>query len=483
MCFSVENVDLIAGDGRFLQNVSRDNHAELFRGLCASYGTLGVLTRVAVRLHKAPKWVHIRYLHLDSPAAALDVMASLCNANANSLAKQQTTSADDVSSPLPLYADAVALSKSSVVVVAAVGVHENGMRDINAKPLPRLRLHHSRSDPWFFWHLTDIARKSHTLTRHAARNCTNAILSHMQTHTRTQTKDGAEASHEECTSLSEYLFRFDRGAFWMSKHGLAPHLGSLACNPDVNAKSGPAVGVRLLFAWLNTTRQMFRMLQKAGDQILARRFVVQDFIMPGQRAAADLIKTTAEAPFAIWPLWLCPIRSTDESTSKLKFGVPQSTAGELCFNVGVYGPPRNSNISTITRNNGSQPFDPVVLNRALESKCSELGGRKMLYAQSFYSDSEFWSLYDKQQYEQLRTQYATHNGSAVFPPITSKVLLGEQRIDKLRGAIYVSPAAPLGANLLWLLTMLLELLLPRFVHERYGIHHTGMAEYRSAASR
>jgi FAD/FMN-containing dehydrogenase len=55
VCFgSVEEVDVITGDGRFLQNVSRTNEADLFHALSASYGTHAILTRVAVRLEPAP---------------------------------------------------------------------------------------------------------------------------------------------------------------------------------------------------------------------------------------------------------------------------------------------------------------------------------------------------------------------------------------------------------------------------------------------
>jgi FAD/FMN-containing dehydrogenase len=45
---------VITGDGRFLQNVSRTNEADLFHALSASYGTHAILTRVAVRLEPAP---------------------------------------------------------------------------------------------------------------------------------------------------------------------------------------------------------------------------------------------------------------------------------------------------------------------------------------------------------------------------------------------------------------------------------------------
>lgn len=50
---TVEEVDLITGDGIFRQGVSRTNEPDLFAGLNTTYGSMGILTRVAVRLVRA----------------------------------------------------------------------------------------------------------------------------------------------------------------------------------------------------------------------------------------------------------------------------------------------------------------------------------------------------------------------------------------------------------------------------------------------
>ena len=61
--------------------------------------------------------------------------------------------------------------------------------------------------------------------------------------------------------------------------------------------------------------------------------------------------------------------------------------------------------------------DHVKANRQLERKVQELGGRKWLYAQTYYSEGQFWDIYDRDAYETLRNEYhATH-----LPSVFDKV--------------------------------------------------------------
>jgi hypothetical protein len=250
--------------------------------------------------------------------------------------------------------------------------------------------------------------------------------------------------------LEDYLFRFDRGAFWMARHGLAIFYGGAAWAqpaPGSGASAGPAWPLRVLYAWLATTRQLYRMLHAVGDETLARVYVVQDFILPSAAAAADFVeRVTSGARVAVWPLWLCPVRMVaPRHAADAGFGFPvqaPAAAGDLWFNVGVYGQP-----------GGGAPFDPVVINRHLERGCAARGGRKMLYAQTFDTPATFWAQFDRAAYARARAAYA--GGDAVFPDVAKKVLLGDARLaasfaeEMLRRDIYVIafsyPVVPKGA--------------------------------------
>lgn len=70
---------------------------------------------------------------------------------------------------------------------------------------------------------------------------------------------------------------------------------------------------------------------------------------------------------------------------------------EFILNFGVWGPGPK----------GRQNF--VDMNRRLEQKVGSFGGKKALYAQAFYTEEEFWQIYNRQDYDSLRAKYhATH---------------------------------------------------------------------------
>lgn len=440
---TVEEVDVITGDGRYLQNVSRTNEADLFYALSASYGTQAILTRIAVRVEHATKFVHVRYIHCDGMNSATVCMEKLSNTR-NS----------------PSFIDGVAMSHTSAVVVIGEPCNEP------PASVPMLSLRTNRSDPWFFWHLTTLSRALPAVSLNMVNNAPIDAASQLS----------ALSSHSELVSLEDYLFRFDRGAFWMARHGLEVFYGRASYSHHEKQSAGPAWILRVKYAWLATTRQLYRMLHKIGDEGLGRTYVVQDYVMPGREEACALSLFTGDSSsdacgpscgkIDIWPLWVCPVRMVaPRHASDAGFGFPvqQTKANNLMFNVGVYGLP-----------NEGKPFDPVLINRALEMKATALGGRKMLYAQSFYSADEFWSLFDRSAFERARKRYG---GGDVFPCISTKLLLGEKRLQSMRGKKPVSFGPVLGPLFAWYGSLWLELLTPRFIHPFLGIHYTGMTYY------
>jgi Delta24-sterol reductase len=492
---TVEECDVITGDGRYLTNVSRTNHADLFWGLGASFGTMGILTRLAIRIEKAPKYVLVKYLHATCAEEAMIMMEAISD---NDRAKGGLAGAPD-------FIDGVALGPRSAIAVIGQGV------EAVPKGVPMVSLRGKRSDPWFFWHLAGIARTSKAIdSKVFAKEIIAANPSNPSSQKDTMILPPSILARTECMSLDDYLFRFDRGAFWMARHGLQVFYGNGAWTPGKNdaptnppsqevvdaataanrkvhtippayaserergASAGPCWPLRVKYSWLATTRQLYRMLHQVGDGVLARTYLVQDLIMPSSKAAAELIEFTTAAPIGIWPLWLCPMRQIeDRHPSNAGFGYPiQATKkGDLWFNVGVYGLP-----------NGGRPFDPVKVNRSLEDKTTELEGRKMLYAQSFYKDEEtFWSLFDKAAYDRVRNAYA--DGKNVFPDVSTKLLMGKKRMESLEGVLTPNLLAAWKPMVSWYLSLWGEMLLPRWLHPTFNIHHTGMVEWSTAGSK
>lgn len=451
-CFAdtVEAFDILTGDGRLLRGVSRTNHPDLFYGIRTSFGTLGLLLAVTLRLDPAPRYVHVSYVHADSPRAGLDVLAA-----ASSHAKAKTDAAQRAGKDEPLaFIDGVALSQKSAVAVIGAGC------DVPPPGVPALSLRGARSDPWFFWHLSDIAAR-------APARSAKALIK----------RDGSiTGCAEEFMSLEDYLFRFDRGAFWMARHGLRLFYGRHAYRDPAGAgpgvTAGPSCLIRCKYSWLATTRQLYRMLHKVGDETLSRVYVIQDLIMPSAAAAAKFIEqTTAVEPVGIWPLWLCPVRAVEaRHPADAGFGFPSqapSRVGDVWMNVGVYGEPA-----------GGEAFDPLLVNRRIEDATMAGGGRKMLYAQSFYTQQSFWKQFDQAAYERVRAAYA--NGNEIFPSIATKALLGEARLSKLGGTARASILSAWKPMVWWYSTLWLEILLPRWAHSALGIENTGMCDFEPA---
>jgi hypothetical protein len=66
----------------------------------------------------------------------------------------------------------------------------------------------------------------------------------------------------------------------------------------------------------------------------------------------------------------------------------------------------------------------IKLNRAFETKVTELGGMKCLYAHAYYTEQEFWDIYDEKNYLNLRKKY--HAGS--LPSVYDKVKVDLQGV-------------------------------------------------------
>lgn len=183
----------------------------------------------------------------------------------------------------------------------------------------------------------------------------------------------------ELMAFEDYVFRYDRGAFWIG--------------PD---KLGRSLAARALFGGFATAANLYR-LRRARQQHVPRlsRRLVQDCIVPADRAR-DLVRLLRGA--ASGPLWLLPIRSRSTNLLGLRPGA--------WLNVGVY-----------VRLDATAG-DPVDFNRALERRVAELGGVKTLHAEVFASPAELASVYDLVTYDALRDRY---RASGALPHLLVKL--------------------------------------------------------------
>ena len=216
--------------------------------------------------------------------------------------------------------------------------------------------------------------------------------------------------------LAEYLFRYDRGGFWVGASAF---------------KYFKFVPFTRFFRWFLDdflhTRMLYRALHGSGE---SARFVVQDLAMP-YSSAEPFVEYTA-SNFGIWPLWLCPLKQAPSPTFHPHTGEADPATGQPAemLNIGLWGwGPAN-------------PDAFVAKNRALEAKLTQLGGMKWLYAHTYYDEPEFWKMFDGGWYQGLRERYSATTLPSVYDKV--KVDVGARRRELRSWRQSIKSVRPLG---------------------------------------
>lgn len=326
--------EVLLADGTKL-TVSNTNSKDLFDSIPGSYGSLGIITAVKMRIVPAKPFVKLIYQEVDSYDAAVSAIQSAL-----------ATKTD--------FVDGIMFTKTSGTIMTG------SFSDSQAAHHATL---HKLTDDWFYLHA--------------------------------QRKTESSDSYEETIPLKDYLFRYDRGAFWVARYGFK------IFHVPFNRFT------RFSLVGLFKTRTLYSFL--AGAK-LSQGYVIQDICLPCTAVTSFMEYNDTE--LGIFPLWLCPLK-TDTSN----FLSPTYLKTDLVINVGIWG-----------KLDGSyEQF--VTANRKLESKVSDLGGRKVLYAHAYYTEAEFWKTYDNKSYTQARTKY---RAEAVFPTVYDKTHVGEKYKPSIR---------------------------------------------------
>ncbi len=310
--------EILLGDGTVV-HASPETHDDLFYGIAGSYGSLGVLLSIKIKLIPAKPWIKLYY--------------------------RRASSAQEILSSKADFIEGFIFSQGHITVVEGYFSDEDDAPILNLKPW----------NPWFYQHVK-------------------------------------KALHEEKISTFDYLFRHDRGAFWMGAYANLKRSYKLL-------QKDPHFLFRLLWGWKMTSRNLYSRLHAGAEDWVSGQFVIQDCSIPSTEIDPFLDKIIRE--IAIFPLWLCPAKTTQ----KPQIFSPHFLPGKDLINVGVYG---------VSPKDKAAP----VLVRQLEQWTTASEGRKMLYGYSYYTNDEFWRIYPKDDYEQLRRIYHADR----WLHITTKIL-------------------------------------------------------------
>ncbi len=331
---------MVLADGEVIR-LSPSEKGDLFHGAAGAIGTFGVTTLVELRLQDAKKFVETTY----HPVSSMQEAIAKC--------KYFTAEGSEED-----YVDGIMYSKDHGAIITG------RLTDVPQVDLPVQRFS-AASDPWFYLHVQDAINSNFSPT-------------------------------SEAIPLAEYLFRYDRGGFWVGASAF-----------DYFKFPFNKFTRRWLDDFLHT-RMMYTALHASGQ---SKKYVVQDLALP-YSSAEQFVDYTAEE-FGIWPLWLCPLKQSKLPTMHPHYSLNpafQTEDLEPMLNIGLwgYGPQDHSEF--------------LAKNRALEHKLQELGGMKWLYAHTYYSESEFWSQFDRKWYEDLRSKYKATG----LPSVYEKVKVDEK---------------------------------------------------------
>jgi len=338
--------EILLGDGSVIRATPQEN-ADLFYGIVGSYGSLGVLLAIELQLIPAKPWVKLEYRKFSSIHETVKYFERIHGAIT-----------------APDFVEGLVFAPDHIMIIEGSFLEDPGT-------VPETLSLKCPWDGWFYPHVKKMADQQ-----------------------------------EEKILLTEYLFRHDRGAFWIGAYGThwssipryflesrfhLPVLAQLlpSFTPEnFKGPEDPSFVFRLFWGWAMTSHRLYSWLHTRSEAWVADHFIIQDFCIPAENVVSFVNQVVEE--INIFPLWLCPT----PITKKPQILSPHFLTAKSSFivNVGIYGiSPRS--------------VPPPDLVRQLEDWTKSYQGRKVLYSYSYYTQEEFWSIYPKPEYDQLRRFY------------------------------------------------------------------------------
>ena len=318
--------EIVSTNGTILTVTPTNIHSELFYSLPGSYGTLGIITQIWLRIELTGKYVKVDYSKYNSLDRVTEEF------------KKETTESEYQ------FIEGIVLDKRTVIVSKAQTVKNIGWYDW----LFCTSWFGYFWSKWYFNHVSDLTRKNN--------------------------------NYYEYIPIKDYLFRWDRGAFWFASN-------------------------RLKCTWLNrimygsqlTSLKLYQRAQKKNILDREKRKIVQDLMIPLNKMTS-FVESVSEVT-EVYPLWLCPIKTPCDNQNKL-FSLPNN--GEVYVDIGVYGGwPKEKTIDGQT--------DFIERNQRLENTLFDNGGTKVLCNMNYFTKDIFWNIYSKNKYQRLRERYDHEN--------------------------------------------------------------------------
>ena len=301
---TVEEMEILLGDGDTIVCSAAQN-ADLFYGFPNSYGTLGYVLRLKVKLIPVKKYVKLTHTKFTEPAKFFAQIEAFCSGSRFD------------------YIDGVVFSGGEMYITTG---------------------EFSDDAPFV---------SDYTYMKVFYQSIRQKQLDYL--------------------TAKDYIWRWDTDWFWCSKHFYVQH-----------------APVRLLATkWLlnsKTYQRIMRLSHKVMPKS-ATESVIQDVDIPIEHTVEFLDFLLRE--IGVLPIWICPFRSYDPSVT---YDLYVLDPKKLYVNFGFW--------DTVP---STQPEGHY--NKKIEAKALALHGKKGLYSTAYYDEETFWQIYNRREYEVLKSKY------------------------------------------------------------------------------
>ena len=366
--------------------ITQHTHPELYHAIPGSYGSLAIVLEATIQIRPiVSNWMELQVSTYTSMEAGIQAL------------RQYSISGSKLSSSsLPEFVDAIQYPNGDFVIISGNILTQHSPPLTNndnhttssTSQIPRTIRTEDRSSPWFYESIYDIvqAQKHH---------------------------DNDVPFTRVHIPIYDYLFRYERGAFWMGRPTQFTWK-TVMKNPFL---IGPFLmswkHTRFLFGQYFTATILYRLLHAIDSIAVAEKFLIQDAYIPSENTTQFVQYIRQHIPISV-PIWLCPVQRplrTQPLSPSGKFDhTNRKESDDTLINVGVWG--------RVDDNQGIQYM------YQMEQEMIQYNGRKMLYSITAASQMPYETLYEQHvdgiEYWKLRTKYESHR---IFPPIHEKLQL------------------------------------------------------------
>ena len=188
---------------------------------------------------------------------------------------------------------------------------------------------------------------------------------------------------EDYLTIKDYIWRWDTDWFWCSKNLKAQNPVIRRLYGKKRLRSDYYMKLFAMEAKYGLVRRLDKVARRAE-----REMVIQDVEIPIENSEKFL--DFYHKNINILPAWMCPAHQLN---SKQDWKLYRMDTEKLYVNFGFWDSVK------------ARKSDPAYHNKLLEDKVRLLKGKKSLYSDSFYDKATFWKLYNKADYDILKSRY------------------------------------------------------------------------------